>query len=46
MFYLFLQDFEKDPRLKEYDDTAAWPSLIDEFVEDYRERLTNQETAP
>ncbi|KAH3687297.1 hypothetical protein WICPIJ_001720 [Wickerhamomyces pijperi] len=36
MFYLFLQDFVKDPQLENYDETAAWPSLIDEFVEDFK----------
>ncbi|KAH3675461.1 hypothetical protein WICMUC_002750 [Wickerhamomyces mucosus] len=40
MFYVFLQEFENDPKLETYDDTAAWPSLIDEFVEDYKQNLS------
>lgn len=37
MFFLFLQEWDKDPNLESYDDTAAWPSLIDEFVEYYKQ---------
>ncbi|GMM35752.1 NEDD8 ligase [Saccharomycopsis crataegensis] len=33
MLFLFLQDFEKDPKLENYDDAASWPSIIDSFVE-------------
>lgn len=36
MFFVFLLEFEKDPKLENYDETAAWPSLIDEFMEDYK----------
>ncbi|CCH44366.1 DCN1-like protein 2 [Wickerhamomyces ciferrii] len=37
MFFVFLQDYEKDPELKNYDETAAWPSIIDSFVEYIKE---------
>ncbi len=40
MFFIFLQDYEKDPELSEYDETAAWPSIIDDFVEYIKEGKT------
>jgi DCN1-like protein 1/2 len=39
MFFVFLQEYEQDPSLESYDETAAWPSLIDEFVEYHKEHL-------
>lgn len=37
MFFIFLQDYEKDPELATYDETAAWPSIIDDFVDFIKE---------
>lgn len=41
MFFVFLQDWDKDSKLENYDEAAAWPSLIDEFVEDFRESINH-----
>lgn len=38
MFFLFLKEsFSTDPQLQNYDEAAAWPSIIDGFVEWLRE---------
>ncbi|ODV93336.1 hypothetical protein PACTADRAFT_5123 [Pachysolen tannophilus NRRL Y-2460] len=33
MLYLFMQYWEEHPNLETYDESAAWPSLMDQFVE-------------
>lgn len=37
MFFPFLQTFKEDPNLENYDEMASWPSIIDEFVEWFKE---------
>lgn len=37
MFLVFLDEYKEDKQFSTYDETAAWPSLIDSFVEYFKE---------
>jgi DCN1-like protein 1/2 len=39
MILEFTTYYESDPSLASYDEEAAWPSVIDEFVEYLREKM-------